>query len=319
MSKTQLIDVNATEAPPAANEQVPEFLQTLRDEHRYFQSLLDIAREQSKFLEEGSDVDLDILQELLQYLAEYPEDYHHPREDLMFDRLREVDPGSVRIIDRLLSGHDEIHKESNRLYFTVMRANNGEDIRRRRLATDILAFVEGYERHMDEEDNVIFLRALNALSAKDWADLHKGMEYVEDPLFGTRVRRRYRHLANVLEARVGVAKRELVMAEFLSLGAIIDNMITISETTVNLTYILRDRTGDTFRENLKAARDDLGSGEFVKIVRLPLRLGGNMLSNLRLGLQESKELISRAVEDVRTPYDMRVDTLKDILRDDWSR
>lgn len=319
MSTSQKAEVKSIDPQPAPEQPVPEFLQTLRDEHRYFQSLLDIAQEQQKFLAEGGDVDLDILQEVLQYLAEYPEDYHHPREDLMFTALRSVDPDSGRILDRLLAGHEDIHKESNRLYFTVMRANNGENIRRRKLAEDIRKFVDGYERHMDEEDNVVFLRALNALSDKDWNDLSEGMEYVDDPLFGTRVRRRYRHLANVLEARLGLAKRDFVAAEYLSLGALIDGMITISETTINLSYILRDRTGDTLRENVKATRDGINSGKFIEIVKLPSQLTGNSLKNLRGGFEDAKDLLSRAVEDIRTPYNMRMDTLKDILRDDWGR
>ncbi|MDH3616407.1 MAG: hemerythrin domain-containing protein [Gammaproteobacteria bacterium] len=312
MAKSQKI-----ETPEVEDEEVPEFLATLRDEHRYFQSLLDIAREQQELLENKGDVDLDILQDVLQYLSEYPDDYHHPRENLMFTRLREVDGGSGRLLDRLLAGHHEMEKESNRLYFTVMRANNGENIRRRKLSEDLNRFVEGYEKHMDDEDNVIFLRALNALSDKDWAELDDGMEHVEDPLFGARVRRRYRHLANVLEARLGVAKRDLIAAEYLSLGALIDSMITISETTINISYILRDRTGQTLRENFATARDTVKSGKFVEIVKLPSRLNKNALDNVRDGFKETKDLVRKAAEDIRTPYNMRVDTLKDILREDF--
>ena len=298
-------------------QQIPGFLGTLKDEHRYFQSLFDIAHEQQELLENDGDVDLDILQEVLQYLAEYPDDYHHPREDLMFDRLREMDSKSGKIIDNVLAGHDEIHKEGNRLYFTVMRANNGENIRRGKLSGDLKRFVSGYEKHMHEEEDAVFTRALETLSNDDWAELDEQMEHVDDPLFGTRVRRRYRHLANVLEARLGVAKRDLVAAEYLSLGALIDGMITISETTVNIAYILRDRTGQTWRENYAAARDTVRSGKFVEIVKLPSRLNENSLNNLRDGFHETKDLLRKAAEDIRTPYNMRVDTLKEILREDF--
>ncbi len=298
-------------------QQAPGFLRTLQDEHRYFQSLIDIAIEQQKLLEEDGDVDLDILQDLLQYLAEYPEDYHHPREDLMFDRLRELDPGSGKHIDKLLEGHASIHEASNKLYFMVMRANNGESIRRGQLSRDLRQFIDSYEEHMHDEDDVVFVRAKKALNDNDWEELEEGLEHVDDPLFGTRVRRRYRHLANVLEARLGVAKRDLIAAEYLSLGALIDSMITISDATINIGYILRDRTGQTFRENFATARDTVKSGKFVEIVKLPSRLNENALDNLRDGFQETKDLVRKAAEDIRTPYNMRVDTLKDILREDF--
>jgi hemerythrin-like domain-containing protein len=298
-------------------QQVPEFLHTLQDEHRYFQSLIDIATEQQTLLEEDGDVDLDILQDLLQYLAEYPEDYHHPREDLMFDRLREVDPGSGKYIDKLLEGHASIHETSNKLYFMVMRANNGENIRRGKLSRDLKQFIDGYKKHMHDEDDVVFVRAKKALKDNDWEELEESLEHVEDPLFGTRVRRRYRRLANTLEARLGVAKRDLVAAEYLSLGALIDGFITLSDTTVNIGYILRDRTGQTFRENFATTRDTLSSGKFIEIAKLPSRLNQNTFKNMRDGFHETKDVLSKAVEDFRTPYNMRVDTLKDILREDF--
>jgi hemerythrin-like domain-containing protein len=311
------VDKAVSETQKDETQEIPKFLGTLKDEHRYFQSLFDIAHEQQELLEDDGDVDLDILQEVLQYLAEYPDDYHHPREDLMFDRLREMDSESGKIIDKVLEGHEEIHKESNRLYFTVMRANNGENIRRGKLSGDLERFVAGYEKHMHEEEDLVFTRALETLSDEDWTELDEQMEQVDDPLFGTRVRRRYRHLANVLEARLGVAKRDLVAAEYLSLGALIDSFIMISETTINLGYILSDRTGQTWRENFATARDTLKSGKFIEIAKLPVRLNENSLNNLRDGFQETKVLLRKAAEDIRTPYNMRVDTLKDILREDF--
>lgn len=297
---------------------MPAFLKTLREEHSYFSSLLQIVSEQRKFIADGNEVDFQILQDALRYLSEYPEDYHHPREDLLFDRLQsKVGQRSGKMLTSLLRGHEQIHKESIRLYFTVMRANNGEDVRRSKLAEDLGFFVDAYDKHMRDEDDVIFRRALEVLDKDDWEALDEGMEKVEDPLFGTRVRRRYRHLANVLETRLGVAKRDLVIAEYLSLGAVIDNLVTISEAAAGLGMIVLDHTGQTFRENMSAARDTVGSGNIGKVARLPFALGGNAIKHLRSGFTESRELVSRAIDDVRTPYAMRVDTLKDILREDW--
>jgi hypothetical protein len=48
-----------------------------------------------------------------------------------------------------------------------------------------------------------------------------------------------------------------------------------------------------------------------------VRLNENSLNNLRDGFQETKVLLRKAAEDIRTPYNMRVDTLKDILREDF--
>lgn len=303
--------------PKSQTKSMPKFLATLRDEHRYFQSLIDIGREQLELLEKDGKPDLDILQDVLRYLAEYPEDSHHPREDLMFERVLKLHSPSSSQIDKLVEGHVYIHDMSNKLYVMAMRANNGENIRRKVFARDLRCFFDGYEKHMHEEDEIVFVRALAVLDDADWADLDARLEDIDDPLFGTRVRRRYRRLANVLDAKLGVAKRDLVAAEYLGLGALIESLVIISETTINVGFVVYDRTGQTLRENLATARDGIRSRRLTKILGLPFQLGGNSLQNLRGGIGEAKVIVSKAAEQLKTPYNMRMDALKDILREDF--
>lgn len=297
---------------------VPVFLRTLRDEHRYFESLLEIAREQQELLAAGGAVDFRILEELLQYLSEYPEDFHHPREDVLFARLREVDSATGEMLDKLLAGHEDIHTESKSLYYTVTRINRGEKVRKRRLAASLDRFLKGYGKHIHDEEEIIFSRALELLSEQDWTEAERSLAHVDDPLFGRRVRRRYRHLANVLEARIGVAKRDLVAAEYLTLGGLIDSLMTLSDATARLGSIVGRKSSQTLQENLAATRDGFSSGKITEVLMLPSRYGSNAIRNLGSGLAESKDLLCRTVDDIRSPYDMRVDTLKDILREDWS-
>ena len=307
------------EMSTARQESRPQILNALEDEHRYFKSLLDIAAEQQALLANDAEADLDVLQELLRYLADYPEDYHHPREDLLFDRLQKIDQKAGEVIEPLLAGHEEIQKESNRLYFMVMRLNNGENINRSKLAAELGRFVTGYQKHMQEEEASVFPLALDTLSEEDWAEVDLGMEFIEDPLFGTRVRRRYRRLANYLAAKVGVAKRDLVVAEYLSLGALIDGLVTISDTTWNLGSILRDRTSQTWHDNVEATRNGFGSKSLIEFVKLPGRYSGNTLRNLRGGFQDCKNTLRQAARELREPIDMRMDYLKDMLREEWGR
>ena len=131
------------------------------------------------------------------------------------------------------------------------------------------------------------------------------------------VRRRYRRLANYLAARVSVAKSDLVAAEYLSLGALIDGLVTISDTSCDLGSIVRDRTSQTWRENVQATRDGLGAKSFIEFVKLPGHYSGNTLRNLRGGYQECRDTIRNAARELREPIDMRMNVLKDVLREDW--
>ena len=308
---------NPTQADRKAAAAEPERLSALRLEHGCFKALLDIAREQQRHLA-GDLVDFDLLQDVLHYLTDYPDKSHRPCEDRLSDLVAaKAGPTKRDTLESLREQHGLLQAEGNRLYFGVMRAHNGEDISRQQLRSDLSSFLDLYETHMREEETHLFDLALAVLADCDWESLSATMQPVDDPLFGTRVRRRYRRLANVLQERIGAARRPRSMLGDLSVDAIVDKLSTASEAAAGLGIVASDHALQTLRENVHATRESVAAGNVGALLGLPARLNRNTLRHLVDGLGECRRLVVRATEDIRTPYHLRIDSLKKSLRAAW--
>ena len=197
----------------ARTSKVPEFLKTLRDEHSYFKSLLDIVSEQQKFLADGKDVDLQILQDALHYLSEYPEDYHHPREDLLFASLARNDRGFGKFEKRLEREHRTIRTYNEQLFAELRGITAGRRVQQHQLRQSLQRYVSGYRQHLRFESREIFPRAKGKLNKRELQRLSAKTRYIDDPIFGTEVQKRYRRLVRHLVASAADLGFDLASAE----------------------------------------------------------------------------------------------------------
>ena len=102
-------------APVSGRAGAPEIMVTLNSEHRYISSLLEALAEQADNLLPGRKPDYALMHDIVRYMASFPDEYHHPREDLVFDRLVARDPEARPIVEELLEGHREINRRSREL------------------------------------------------------------------------------------------------------------------------------------------------------------------------------------------------------------
>ena len=81
-------------------------LATLYAEHRYMSTLMKLLADQLDAVEQGEDVDAHVLYESLHYMTHYPDAFHHPREDLVYQRAGELDSKLADSVDTLQREHD---------------------------------------------------------------------------------------------------------------------------------------------------------------------------------------------------------------------
>ena len=67
----------------------------------------------------GKVPDYHLLLEIVDYLTHYPDQYHHPREDLLFTRMLESDSKFRRKLDRLEREHDTLLHFTHELFNAV--------------------------------------------------------------------------------------------------------------------------------------------------------------------------------------------------------
>ena len=87
--------------------------QLVRD-HRNMRLLLDIIEEEMNAHADARVPDFDLLRMIAEYTLEYPDLVHHPREDLVFERLVMRDPVSRTIVGHLVEAHKELAQLTRR-------------------------------------------------------------------------------------------------------------------------------------------------------------------------------------------------------------
>jgi hemerythrin-like domain-containing protein len=174
---------------------VPEAMLKLRQEHANMTMLLDVLEQQIARLRQGEVADFRAVKGILDYFLTYPDLVHHPKEDLLYHRMCEVDPEATAAADALLSGHEHLGILTRR----VVRAAVDHMLRESKetriwfisLGQD---FVDMNRRHLAEEEQHFFPLALRVLSPSDWAEIDAQISSEDDPLFGDKVDTRFQML-----------------------------------------------------------------------------------------------------------------------------
>lgn len=173
---------------------MPELLDQLRREHRDVEKLIAVLERQLVILENGKTPDFNTLQAVLQYMRNYPDLLHHPKEDLVYDRLKLRDPALAAGISGIVTEHFELEAMTRRVAGLVaarMRPGPAPDDGLVELGRAYVAF---YRRHIAVEENELFPRALEVLDDADWAEIARVASPETDPLFDGTVAAQYQAL-----------------------------------------------------------------------------------------------------------------------------
>ena len=295
---------------------IPQTIVTLRHEHRYFESILTVLDREASNAANG-ECDFALLRDIVQYLISYPDAYHHPREDRVFERLLQVDPKSRNAVQSLLDGHKVMYRETKRLRGVVEQALEGQSVDVDQLQTLISRYTESYRLHMKTENKIVFPRAIAKLSPQDWDEIGKASRQDQDPLFGPIVKQKYQRLAEDLYARAELVRRRFAVAEVLGVESTIEGIATLSAAALNIGRVVSERTRGSFNDNMGSIKERVTAENSVDIVKLPADIFRNNWDHLNSGLREVGEILGQAGTDIRKPYRTRMDSLKGLLRRDW--
>ena len=171
-----------------------EVIRVLRREHANMTSLVKTLEWQIAEFERGGTPDYDLIRSALDYFLSFPELYHHPKEDMVYARLRERDPEAARRVGDLRREHEALAARSREFAAGVMAVIDEAQVPRQSLVRWGRAFIDLQVAHMCMEEEVFFPAALEGLSEADWRSLEAEMTREEDPLFGEHVGGRFETL-----------------------------------------------------------------------------------------------------------------------------
>ncbi|MBT8446149.1 MAG: hemerythrin domain-containing protein, partial [Gammaproteobacteria bacterium] len=109
-------------------------------DHRSMARVVQLIEREAHLLIDGGEVDFLLLTDCFGYIKAYPDQFHHPFEDIMFRRLRQRSSESAADIQRLLLEHQELSKLSGALVGQLAAATAGQPVNRATLGQNLTEF-----------------------------------------------------------------------------------------------------------------------------------------------------------------------------------
>ena len=167
--------------------------QLCRD-HRNLRLLLDIVEEEMNAYREGRVPDFDLLSMIAEYTLHYPDLVHHPRENVIFERLLVRDPGAQEIIGALVQEHGRLAGLTRKFVGAISNAARDVEMPREWLDAVAKEYLFVNRLHMQHEEEHFLPRAMTRLTADDWAEIDQRLAHSDDPVFGEKVEEAYLYL-----------------------------------------------------------------------------------------------------------------------------
>jgi hemerythrin-like domain-containing protein len=162
---------------------VPMIVELLSREHRNIEKLLDILEHELGVFNRGDRPDYEVIRAIISYFEIHLEVYHHPQEDLVFDKLKMRDPVAAAKVGDLAGEHRKGSDRLRRVAKTVDAVLADSEIFRQTVGAIFADFIEHERHHILMEDRNFFPAALRALEIQDWREIASSVTRRKDPLF----------------------------------------------------------------------------------------------------------------------------------------
>ena len=171
-------------------------LDDLHQDHRNIRELLGLLGSELDAVADASGGDFELMRDIMIYMTGYPDYTHHPKEDLMFERMRErgVAPDTEETIAKLFREHGALADKGGVFRDMLSGVVDGAMVEREVLVATGRDYVEFLRYHVRLEDETVFIEAERVLDDTDWSVVGTAFEAQSDPVFGPAVEDGFRNL-----------------------------------------------------------------------------------------------------------------------------
>ena len=145
----------------------------------------------------GVEPDYSLMRNIIVYIQEYPEQMHHPLEDMIFsvllERVEDAD-----ILRELMSEHTRLEDVTRQLRESLEAVSSGmvsNDELKKRLSD----FLVGQREHIYAEETEVYPLVKQYLTEKDWKQLENMASIIDEPIYGRKTRYDYERLNLAIE------------------------------------------------------------------------------------------------------------------------
>jgi hemerythrin-like domain-containing protein len=173
----------------------------LQLEHHKMGRLLGFVQQQAVNMARGAPVNHRLLAMAFEYLSGYPDQCHHPKEDVLYGKLVRRFPELAKPLENLVGEHEKLAEMTRKLTQRI-----GESRRDLALADELRAYLDFYHHHMLMEEQHFFPLAQDRLSRVDFEEVDYTLFDRPDPLFNWGAERKFAELGDEIE-RAGFAEQ----------------------------------------------------------------------------------------------------------------
>jgi hemerythrin-like domain-containing protein len=167
--------------------QKPEAVQIILDEHLSIAAVVYTLRYLARGISDGKEPDFQLLRAILDYIVEYPDRWHHPKENLyLFRVLRSRNKKSAKLIDELKHEHVQCDDLITRLKENLVLFAQGDQMARARFLEAVERYAHFQWAHIRKEEDLLLPMAEQALTVEDWEQIASAFRDNDNPLFGIR-------------------------------------------------------------------------------------------------------------------------------------
>lgn len=174
-------------------------------DHVNFGRLLNLLEKQVVIFHDGASPDYTLMQDVIYYMTRYSDIVHHPKEDRVFEIIREREHGAADRVDELCGQHQELGRAGQDLARDLDDVINGSITPRERIEAKAREYVTLFRDHMRIEETQMLPLAARLLDERDWARVDEAIRHMDDPLFGAATEARFMALRDEIRREASTA------------------------------------------------------------------------------------------------------------------
>lgn len=174
-------------------------MESLHTDHANIRKILTVLSTELENFSNNQQTDFYLMLDVIDYLENYPDLIHHPKEDIIFAALSNKTGEPYADIDTLSMQHQSLPAMTQSIRHVIENILDNAYLSREDVTQQIQDFIVKQHQHIKTEETTIFPLISETLDDEDWEKIESSLPFNEDPLFGNRLHERYQNLFNYLE------------------------------------------------------------------------------------------------------------------------
>jgi len=175
-----------------------QVIAALERDHANIAKLLETLESEILAIEVGKTPDYPLMQDIMRYMAQHSDRFHHPKEDLIFAQLLKRDPGVRADVEDLIEEHIVIGLAGQE-FARLLRTSVVDSVNaREQIGTSGFDYIRALREHMLREERKLFPLAMAVLTQKEWQVINAAVNAIDDPLFDEMTADEYQRLYRMI-------------------------------------------------------------------------------------------------------------------------